>query len=151
MKQITKYQAVDGSEWTVKDDAEKRDALCEKVARVMSTLEDPPQGVKDGKGWFQHSLEAVNQAKDAIMEICRQEGFAEHFPAFNNPGRDCHPLSVIGRILNDYGGPLDKAWARFARIDGQGREHQQPFYAYTNGPLPEHVCVGSYAGKAGAS
>lgn len=149
MKTITKYQSLDGSEWTFPNKAAARDALCLKVDAAMLPLGDVPQGVKDGKGWLQHDLETVNQAKDAIMEICRAEGFAEHFPAFKHPGRECHPLSVIGRILDDNGGPLNKAWGRFGCIDAQGREHQQPFYAYTNGPLPEHVCVESRVGGGG--
>ena len=118
-----------------------RDALCAKVDAVMAPLGDVPQHVKDGKGWLQHNLETVNKAKDGILDLCRDAGLDDDFPAFRNKGRDCHPLSIIGRILNDRGGPLDKAWNRFCRIDTQGREHQQPFFAYTNGPLAEHVCV----------
>ncbi len=141
MKTITKYQANDGSEWSNPEDAEKRDALCVKVDAAMQPLGTVPKDVSDGNGWLQHDLETVNRAKDAIMEICQSEGFAESFAAFKNKGRDCHPLSVIGRVLDDFGGPLNRAWNRFCRIDLQGREHQQPFFAYTNGPLPEHVCI----------
>jgi hypothetical protein len=149
MKTITKYQALDGSEYTDLNKAAARDALCLKVDAAMQPLGDVPQGVKDGKGWLQHDLETVLKAKDAILEICREEGYADSFPVFKNPGRECHPLSVIGRILGDNGGPLNKAWGRFGRIDAQGREHQQCFYAYTNGPLPEHVCVESRVGGGG--
>lgn len=145
MKTLIKYQANDGSEWADKHEAEKRDALCHRVDVAMSPLGDTPRAVKDGKGWLQHNLETVNVAKDSILDICRAEGMAEHFPVFRNRGRDCHPLSAVGRILDDNDDPLSHAWSRFARIDEQGREHEQPFYAYNNGPLPKHVCVESRA------
>ncbi len=151
MKTITKYQTTDGCEFTDQDKAATHEELCLKVQAAMLPLGDVPRAVQDGKGWLQHDLETVLQAKDDILEICRAQddileicraqGYAEHYPVFNNPGRECHPLSIIGRILNAFSGPLDTAWSRFARIDAQGREHQQRYYAYTNGPHPEHVCV----------
>lgn len=143
MKTITKYQSVDGSEWDNMDSAVKRDELCARVKAAMQPLGKVPEDVEAGKGWLQHNVEVVNQAKDAILDICREEGFADSYPVFKNPGRECHPFCIVGRILDDNGGPLSEAWSRFGRIDPQGREHQQGYYAYSNGPLPEHVCVES--------
>jgi hypothetical protein len=141
METITKYRAKDGSEWGRAHEATKRDKLCDKIEKAMLPLGEVPKDVRNGKGWLQHELETVFKAKDAILEICREEGYQKHFKQFESKGRDCHPLSIIGRILNDFGGPLDIAWRRFARIDLIGREHEQCYYAYTNGPLPEHYCV----------
>lgn len=143
MKTITKYQSNDGAEWADPIEAQKRDALCLKVEAAMKPLGGVPQAVVDGRGWLQHDLETVNKAKDAILEICREEGYAKTWKVFDSPGRECHPLSVIGRILDDNGGPINEAWRRFGRIDEKGREHQQAFYAYTNGPLPAHMCIES--------
>lgn len=152
MKAIIKYESIDGSEWTDPNKAAERDALCLKVEAAMQPLGDVPQGVRDGKGWLQHDLETVNRSKDDILEICRAEGFAENFKAFKNRGRDCHPLCIIARILDDNEGPIRNAWRRFAQIDEQGREHQQCFYAYSsNGPRPEHVCIESRTGRGGVS
>lgn len=151
MKTITKYQANDGTEWTDPNKAAERDALCGKVDAAMAPLGDTPQAVKDGEGWLQHDLETVNQAKDAILEICRAEGFAKSFPVFGHKGREIHPRSSISRILDDFGGPLCTAWNRFGRIDEQGREFDQCYYAYTNGPRPEHVCVETRVGGGGGS
>ncbi len=133
----------DGAEIESEELAVKRDKLCEKVHKAMLPLGDVPKGVSNGKGWLQHDLEKVNQAKDDILEICREDGLGKSFEVFNNPGRKCHALSIIGRILDDTGGPIATAWNRFCRIDEKGMEHQQPFYAYTNGPLAEHVCIES--------
>jgi hypothetical protein len=143
MKIITKYKANDGSEWTDINDALKRDELCDSVNEVMHPLGRVPKAVEDGKGWLQHDLETVLRAKDGIFQICREEGLNKNFQIFDNPGREVHPMSIAGRILDDIGGPLNYAWARFCRIDDKGREHQQCYYAYTAGPNPDHVCVES--------
>ncbi len=141
MKQITKFKSNDGEEWLTKGQAIERDRLDAKVKKAMKPLGDIPEGVSDGKGWLQHNLETVKKAKDDILDICRDEGMDKSFPAFKSKGRDCHPLSIIGRILDDNGGPLNHAWSRFCRIDEKGREHQQPYFAYTSGPDKSHVCI----------
>ena len=141
METITKYRANNGSEWADKAKAEERDALCFTVDEIMKPLGDIPQAVTDGKGWLQHNLETVLCAKDAILDVCRAKGFNKTFPAFNNKDRDCHAMSIIGRVLMDHDGPLSVAWNRFCKIDDKGREHQQPYFAYTKGPLLEHIRV----------
>lgn len=141
MKIITKYQSTDGSEHRTQSDAEDRDKLCRVCANAMAPLGKIHKGVRDAKGWFQHDVLTVLSCKDSILEICREQGFDETWDCFRAKGRDCHPMSIIGRILGGIGGPLDESWRRFASIDEQGREHQQPYYAYTNGPLPEHTCL----------
>ena len=141
MKTVTKYQTTDGREWKSRDEAKKHEDLCLQVEEAMKPLGDIPEEVSRGKGWIQHDLETVWQAREDILVICREQGYAEHYPAFNTPGREAHPLSVIGRVLNDNGGPLNSAWNRFMCIDPQGREHQQPYFAYGNGPDSDHVCV----------
>jgi hypothetical protein len=141
MNKITKYKSTDGSEWDTEAVCVERDELCAQVNEAMAPLGDVPEGVNAGKGWLQHDPETVLQAKDAILEICREDKYLSSLPAFSGPGRACHPLSIIGRILDDCGGPLGTAWNRFCRIDSQGREHQQCYYAYTSGPARDHVCL----------
>jgi hypothetical protein len=148
MKTILKYRADDGSEHNTESAAQERDALCAAVDTAMSPLAIPhdlQEHIERGKGWFQHDLATVHACREAILQICRDRGFAEHYPAFNQHGRDVHPLSIIGRILSDSDGPLDVAWRRFCRIDQQGREHQQCYFAYTAGPSDEHVCLNEVA------
>lgn len=147
MKAVIKYQANDGSEWNTAEQAETRDKLHIQVEAIMAPLGQVPEAVRDGRGWLQHELETVLTAKDGILELCRSFGYDINYPVFKNPGRECHALGIIGRILSDDGGPLGRAWSRFGRIDEQGREHQQPYYAYTAGPLPEHVCIEDRSAK----
>ena len=135
MKTIVKFRADDGSEWAKPEDAEARDHLCAQVAVVMAPLGSTPKEVKDGKGWLQHNPETVLRVKDAFGVLCFEHGFN-----FKGAGRDWHPFSIVGRVLSDTGGPLDDAWHRFQRIDADGREHEQPYYA-NSGPSPLHVCI----------
>jgi len=141
MNTITKFKADDGTEFNSVTDCAEYELLCAKVDKIMAPLGDVPKEVEAGEGWLQHDLETVNVAKDAILQLCRNEGFANSFDYFKARGRDCHPLSIIGRILSDNDGPLADAWGRFGRIDPSGREHQQCYFAYTNGPDKSHICV----------
>lgn len=141
MQSVIKFKADDGSEWSTEVAALKRDRLCARINQAMRPLGPANPLMRAGKGWVQHDLETVNRCKDAIVEICLEEGLGKSFPVFNNKGRNIHPLSVAGRILDDYGGPLNEAWNRFCRIDPKGREHQQCYFAYTGGPDTNHYCV----------
>lgn len=141
MKEITQYQANDGSTWGTVSAALKRDNLSAAVAIVMAPLGDTPKAVSDGEGWLQHDPATVIKAKQGILDLCKPD-YAVSYPVFNEPAEKVHPLSVVGRILDDAGSdPRSLAWGRFCRIDAEGREHQQCYYAYTAGPRPEHACI----------
>ena len=145
MQILTKYRAEDGSEYETEAACLERDALMQRVAASMQPLQIPSKGMQEGvdrgKGWYQHNPETVVACRDAILVLCCAAKMNEHYPVFNSRGPAVHPLSIIGRILDDYGGPLNKAWCRFCRIDPLGREHQQCYFAYTAGPEPQHVCL----------
>jgi len=113
MIEIHKYKATDGSEWKSASEAIHRDRLHAACLEAMLPLGDVPEQVKKGKGWVQHDLEVVKQCKDQIIELCREEGFDKSWDTFKNRGRDIHLLSIVGRILDDHGGPLNTAWIRF--------------------------------------
>lgn len=138
---VIRYRSEDGSEWKSEVEAIKQDTLLLKIQIAMFPLGDVPIDVKDGKGWLQHDLSVVNKAKQGILDLCKEEGFSEDWPQFNEPADKVHPLSIVGRILDDSGGLLSDAWRRFGRIDVDGREHQQCYYAYTSEPEPEHICI----------
>ncbi len=140
MKQLIQFQADDGSIHQNPASALKRDRLFARVQGVMSWLGSTPKGVEDGNGWIHHDLATVNKVKDALFDICREEGFHENFKIFKEQGSTVHAHSIAGRILDDNGGPIARAWSRIGRIDEQGREHQQAYYAL-NMPRPEHFCV----------
>ena len=138
MKQVTRFRSEDGCEFILESTCLEHEVLCNKVKLAMLPLGDCPAAVEDGKGWLHHDPAIVIHCRKAIMQLCCIQGMAKLHPVFEN--EDAHPMSVVGRILDDVGGPISKAWTRFQRIDDQGREHQQPYYAI-NGPDKKHVCV----------
>lgn len=141
MKEITQFKSNDGSTWATVSEALKRDNLLSAVNLVMQPLGDVPEEVVKGNGWLQHNPDTVTKAKQGILDLCKPD-FAETWPVFNQPAQKVHPLSIVGRILDDAGGdPRSTAWGRFCRIDSEGREHQQCYYAYTAGPDKDHVCI----------
>lgn len=101
MEAITQYKAKDGSIHPTESAALKRDNLVDRVAAAMRALGKPHEFVEDGKGWFQHDLETVLLAKDAILDICREEGYGKDRPVFQHKGRECNSHGIIGRILSD--------------------------------------------------
>jgi hypothetical protein len=141
MEKVIQYKTIDGKIFRDPDEATRHERLFKRIQLAMEPLGQIPEGVRDGKGWLQHDLEVVNAAKDMVIQICVDEGYANHYPVFNNKGRDIHPCSIVGRILDDCDGPLSDAWSRFRKIDIDGREHQQPFFAYGGGPDKDHVCI----------
>jgi len=43
---------------------------------------------------------------------------------------DVHPMSYVGRVIDDCGGPLAKAWRMLADYDfSTGRKYSQPYFA----------------------
>jgi hypothetical protein len=142
METITKYKTSDGAEFSDLDKATAREELIAKVDAVMAPLGTVPAAVSHGKGWVHHDLETVLKVKDDILDLCRAEGYNKTFVGFKDRGRDYHPFSIVGRVLDDMGGPLCTAWRRIQVIDSQGREHQQPYYAREEGrPDPGQVCI----------
>jgi hypothetical protein len=130
MKQITKYVAKDGKEFDFECDAFNHEALLFDIEKAME-----PLGLRceTDKGWIQHDRDTVDCVKDAILEICRQQGLNKSFKVFDNKGRDCNPFGIICRILSDLDTPIYSAWSRIMCIDDLGREHNHPDYA-KNGP-----------------
>lgn len=140
MTTIQKYRARDGREFENHDKARNHEALLDAIDKVMLPLSPEPTGDQLRRGWVQHDLAKVIACKQGILDLAKLK-FGKSFKAFHAPAKDVHPLSIVGRVLSDSDSPLNKPWSRFCRIDEQGREHQQCYYAYTNGPEREHVCV----------
>jgi hypothetical protein len=140
MEAVTKYKANDGSLWDSESAATERDELIKEVNAAMAPLGERNEAMSDGKGWVQHQLETVLRAKDAIIGIVRARKVIPEDVLQGRAGRAIHPFSIVGRYLDDRGGPLNSAWSRFMSIDEMGREHQQPYFA-KNGPDREHYCI----------
>ncbi len=143
MKQITQFKAKDGKIFNQESDCIDHEAMIDKVAIAMRPLGDESELVKDGKGWIQHDPKNVSATKKALLLLARPL-FVGHYPnitkAIDSDPDSVHSGSIVGRILDDMDTPINDGWRRLRCIDGDGREHQQPYYAI-NRPNDDHVCV----------
>lgn len=127
MKAVTRYIAVDGSQWNTEAEALTRDALCSHVEAALALLKARPTdaGFDGGASFVQQESGPALAAKQRIVDLARVVTGAA---VFANNAEDIHPQSSAGRILADVGGPLASAWWRFACIDDSFREWGQPYF-----------------------
>lgn len=143
MKTITKYQAVDSSEWNTEQQALDRDVLCEQVNSIM---QDWPKANNEGcsfingHGFIQLSEEFVMEKRTALLKLIEKH-FDHKWVQQSLKDRTIHP-SWVGRLLSDSNvDPLYRAWGAFECIDKLWRQWGQPYYA--DHPDDGHqICVG---------
>ncbi|MDD2285827.1 MAG: hypothetical protein PHU98_06295 [Mariniphaga sp.] len=130
MKTITKFKAIDGIEFTNKNECIKYELLIDRVNSIMNTLPKHPDSCDfaNGSGYLQHDKTILKNAKVALLKICKE--YIDHkWIQINIDDDSIHP-SYVGRLLDDYGiKPLNSAWYRFQCIDSNLREWGQPYYA----------------------
>jgi len=129
MKTLTRmiYQAGDGTEFNVRHQCERYEAELAAVAPIMARL--PKNDLPHGK-CKQHDREVLLQVKRDLFALVLAK-MGREFPGWRKwNADDVHPMSIVGRVLDDYGGALAKAWSRLAFFNfDNGREYDQPFYA----------------------
>jgi len=123
VKNVIKYIADDGSEWTDKAKAAKRDALHAEVVAIERTIPEPPNS-SDKRIAVDPTVMA--KAKSVVIELCRREFPNE--PVFKHPADKIHPMSFAGRFLDDTGAPLYRIWHRFMCY-ADGWMYEQPYFA----------------------
>jgi hypothetical protein len=137
MKQITKYAAADGAEFTSADACIAYEALVAEIAEIMRTLPARPRDdgcrFSNGHGCIQHDPAQLAVVRVALLRIgLRYVGDHPNSPKWLQQSIDdptVHP-GWAGRLMDDAAPrPLSAAWYRFMCIDGQGREWGQPYYA----------------------
>ena len=131
MQTITKFKAIDGVEFTDKQECIKYELLIDRVNSIMNTLPKHPDSCdfSNGIGYLQHDKTTLRNAKVSLLTICKE--YIDHkWIQQSIDGDTVHP-SWVGRLLGDYGiRPLERAWNRFQCIDSKYREWGQPYFAY---------------------
>jgi hypothetical protein len=139
MKSLTIYTAEDGSRFDKEADCLMYESLCARVKLALAPL-GREHDIASITYW-QHDPADVRQAWAAFIGICREEfGDSLEWLHTKKP-EEIHPASYIGRLLSEDGRKcLSHAGYRFHTIDPEGREFDQPFWAYHRGDrsLSEH-------------
>ena len=148
MKQINKWQAEDGSEWTTREKCAKRDAMIDDVDVAMCALKPHPSD-SGWEGYVQHTPDTVMACKRRLFNIANQEGVLkwwidkqkkDYGKTDKSLIEECH-ASWFCRMLDGTHMPLDRAYSRLHCIDEQLREWEQPYFAVNQGS-GKNICVG---------
>lgn len=131
MKQISKYEACDGTEFDNETECRHHEALIAAVGIIMSKLPSKPQDdgcrFSNGEGYIQHDKVILHKVKIQLLELMKK--IVNHaWIQQTIDDESVHP-SYVGRLIGEHGGPLNSAWHRFQCIDRQHREWSQPFFA----------------------
>jgi len=144
METITKFKAIDGTEFTSETECLKYELLIKRVDEIMALLPPTPKddgcSFANGEGYVKHEKQTLRKVQVRLLEICKE--YIDHkWIQQTIDDENVHP-SYVGRLLGDYGiRPLEKAWYRFSCVDKQGREWGQPYFA-NNPEKGVRKCVG---------
>jgi hypothetical protein len=132
MREISKYVADDGTEFGSKESCQSYEATCADIAAIMAKLPAIPHlrgcGFQNGDGYIQHSPEAVEAARLALLRIANQimphKWFDQSIADLN-----AHS-SWAGRLISEMSNKaLRNAWYRFECMTPDFREFGQPYFA----------------------
>lgn len=142
MTLITQYKTIDGAIFDTEEAAHKHEILVAAIEKAVKPLGKRLEYHKSQEGWVWHKKENVEKAKLDLLKLIRP--LAKNFPELledidKNP-LSIHPMSFIGRLLDDNDTPIKKGWGRLQCIDDLYREHNQPYFAL-NGPDKDMICV----------
>jgi hypothetical protein len=136
MKIAATYIANDGSRFDSEEACKEHETLVDKISKIMSPLGE--KGKIGTDEYIQHDLEVCFRVKDALYDLAKRTLNPKNNSTYlalkhNTNNREIHPLSVIGRILDDSSSVLSRANNRLMSIDWEtGREYQQPYFAMNN-------------------
>lgn len=127
MKKVERFETVDGREFSSETAAESHERLVFRCQGAMARLGEhrPVSG-----HFVQHSVEDCERTKSDLLSIIRQNPGADSYPVLQKPDREIGMFGILGRILDDGGGPMWESWARLMCIDfATGKEYEQPYFA----------------------
>lgn len=132
MEQITKFRAVDGSEFDKESDCVSYEALIVEVETIMRKLDPIPEmdgcNFSNGYGFVQQTRAAFLIVKLELLLIAKR--YTEFHWIQQTVDDDTVHLSYAGRIIDECcPRPVNRAWYRLMCIDKQFREWGQPYYA----------------------
>jgi hypothetical protein len=137
VKQITKFQADDGTEFRTPNEAMAHDALCVEVAALVAKLHARPDdgcNFSNGHGFIRQDKDAVLAVQRGLVAIARRyfgsdEIYERHF-RYSEEAEKPTGHTFVGRLIDDgCPAPVTRAWQRLMCIGEDFREWGQPYYA----------------------
>ena len=126
---VTQYKAKDGSIWSTLEEAEYREKLIDECNAIEQIIGKRPK--LKYEDFHKHDLASFYSFRSTLILLTRKYLGKDWDVRWNDQIDHIHPCGVIARILDDYAtlSPISRLWNRWASIDREGVEWQQPFYA----------------------
>lgn len=123
---ITKYTCSDGTSFTDKHRAEKWQEELESLADLPSI---PAFELRNGQR-VKFDKETMFAYRRLLWERVLAK-YGESYPKWKTWNADeVQPLSIVGRVMDDHGCPIAKAWQRMSCWNFEhGTIHDQPYFA----------------------
>lgn len=136
MEAVTRFKTFDGELFETDAEAQEHEAYLMKVKDVENMLHPLPQNdgcsFANGDGYIQHTKEAFNAYKAAILELGGKHVHSAMTEWAKNPD-EVHNMGIAGRYFDDGDHGLYKLWNRVMCTDADFREWGQPFFALNPG------------------
>ena len=129
MKEIIKYQAIDGKVFDLKEECERYDVIAKEVEEFLKTILDSEQfdegcSFSNGSGYVQHPENTYNRIEKKLIELSNK-----YFPFWSKEKPFTQFNYVLGRIIDDTNTKcLNTLSYKLMTIDTKGREWGQPYF-----------------------
>ena len=124
---VTEYVAKDGTRFK---DAILAQAYEDELTKVEPILAIIPDSKVEGGFYVQHNVAFLRTIKRRLWEVVLSK-YGKSYPKWKEKDADeVSPFSMVGRVLDDCGGPIANAWGKLMRFNfDNGREYEQPYFA----------------------
>lgn len=123
----TIFIAVDGTEFAYESDCKKYEEAYFEIKPIMDRI--PNSNLGSGQ-YKQYDTSFLLQIKRDLWKLVIKQ-FGDSYPVWKTwNADDVHPMSIVGRILDDNGGLISRCWRKLENFNFElGREYQQPYFA----------------------
>ena len=129
MKAVVMYRSNDGHLCSTQGEALAYDEESSVACNIEALLKPAPLNLR---GWIQQDPASVQLAKERVVKAVVAEFHWETWYGFDTrpPEALVHPGSMASRVVSEKTGALSALWHRLSRIDSQGREWEQAYFAF---------------------
>jgi hypothetical protein len=126
MEKVIYYRASDGKDFFHKADCEHYEKILADLAPILKIM--PPCNLNCGK--YRNVDKTLLQQIRYKLWMVVLKYYGESYPEWKTWNvNTINPFSIVGRVLDDCGGPINTAWHRLMCYDfDKGRQYDQPYY-----------------------
>jgi hypothetical protein len=129
MKTITKYEALDGTQFDTVAQCQRHENLITEIQRIMLPILPRPDSLI-GDEYFQWNFPDVLKIQRSLIEVFERECFKDAATTRWRESTNIAGMSTVGRYMDECAPRvLNAAWHRIMCMDSLAREYSQPYFA----------------------